>query len=68
MIVGTLILNPTKDSIISLAKGKFDFMLLDFQHSAFTWETANFVIETVYTYTDKKIWIRVSNNNFSDIS
>ena len=58
MIVGTLILNPTKDSIISLAKGKFDFMLLDFQHSAFTWETANFVIETVYTYTDKKIWIK----------
>ena len=68
MIVGTLILNPTKQNIISLAKGKFDFMLLDFQHSAFTWEIADFVIETVYTYTDKKIWIRVSNNNFADIN
>ena len=68
MIVGTLILNPTKQNIISLAKGKFNFMLLDFQHSAFTWEIADFVIETVYTYTDKKIWIRVSNNNFADIN
>ena len=68
MIVGTLILNPTKQNIISLGKGKFDFILLDFQHSAFTWETADFVIETVYTYTDKKIWIRVPNNNFSDIN
>ena len=48
MIVGTLILNPTKESIISLAKGNFDFLLLDFQHSAFTWETADFVIETIY--------------------
>ena len=68
MIVGTLILNPTKQNIISLGKGKFDFILLDFQHSAFTWETADYVIETVYTYTDKKIWIRVANNNFSDIN
>ncbi len=68
MIVGTLILNPTKQNIISLGKGKFDFMLLDFQHSSFTWEIADFVIETVYTYTDKKIWIRVSNNNFADIN
>ena len=56
MIVGTLILNPTKESIISLAKGKFDFLLLDFQHSAFTWETADFVIETIYKYTNKIRW------------